>query len=97
MEREYYVIAVDYSDPPLLWPLVFHEIGHCLLSVRDDVDRICEQSISWVRSDISLETIHRRLEEALCDVIATYLIGPAYPYEALHQERPGGFFTVNLE
>ena len=83
LEREYYVIAVDYSDPPLLWPLVFHEIGHCWLSVRDDVDRICEQSIDKIRSDISLKTVHRRLEEALCDVIATYLIGPAYPYAFL--------------
>jgi len=34
---------------------------------------------------INRATIEKRIEEALCDAIATYMIGPSYPYSYLNR------------
>jgi len=79
LEKEYYVLCVDHTDPPVFWPLALHEIAHCWLSNRDDVDQICGRHLPDLRR-IDKDTAENRVEEALCDVVATCLIGPAYPY-----------------
>ena len=78
LNRDYYELCVDHTDPPVFWPLTIHEIAHCWLSKHEYVDDILSQHSSNIR-DISLDTAASRIEESLCDVIATKLIGPAYP------------------
>jgi len=90
LEKEYYVLSVDKSDPPLFWPLALHELSHCWLGRRDDVDRICSRHIDEISriedmTRINRSIIEKRIEEALCDVIATYTIGPSYPYSYLNK------------
>lgn len=84
LEREYYVLSIDKSDPPFFWPIVLHELSHCWLSSRDDVDRICGRHLSDLRR-IDREIAERRVEESLCDALATHLIGPSYPYAYLNK------------
>jgi len=84
LEKEYYVVSVDKSDPPLFWSLAVHEFFHCWLGMREDIDRICSsQSIGTGRIDRTIT--ERRVEEALCDALATRIIGPAYPHSYLHK------------
>jgi len=84
LEREYYVISVDKADPPIFWPIAAHEFSHCWLGRREDVDRICSnQPVGASRIDRNVT--ERRVEEAICDALATRIIGPAYPYSYLHK------------
>ncbi len=84
LQKDYFVISVDRSDPPIFWPLVLHELSHCSLGSRDDVDRICGRHAGELRR-ITWEVAQRRLEESLCDALATRLIGPAYPHSYLNK------------
>lgn len=84
LEKEYYVISADASDPPVFWPLLLHEISHCWLGTRNDVDVICSGYPREVlRTD--RRVVEYRVEEALCDVLATHLIGPAYAYSYIYK------------
>jgi hypothetical protein len=78
VQNRHYVVSVDGTDKPLFWPLALHELAHVWLGERDEVDRICENSVE--PGGLTSEEQTRRVEEALCDVLATRLIGPAYPY-----------------
>jgi hypothetical protein len=79
LEREYYVVSVDASDPPVFWPLLLHEVSHCWLGSRNYVDVICGTHSDDV-GRMEREVVERRVEEALCDALATRIIGPAYPF-----------------
>jgi len=78
LERDYYVLSVDKADPPLFWPLALHEFSHCWLGLKDHVDRICGVHPEEMYR-IERATVEERVEEALCDTLATRIIGPAYP------------------
>jgi hypothetical protein len=84
LEKEYYVLSVDGTDPPVFWPLALHEISHCWLGNRDDVDQICSRHMPDLR-EIDSTTAAARVEEALCDALATRLIGPAYSIAFVHR------------
>lgn len=79
LEKEYYILAVDHTDATLFWVLTIHELAHCWLSNNDQVGQISTRHLFNVR-ELDMETAEGRLEEALCDIIATRLVGPAYPY-----------------
>jgi len=76
--RPYYVIVADSLDSPLFWPLIAHELAHCKLSETEHIKRLLEIA---TRLNLNLtREIERRIEEALCDLIATRLMGPAFVY-----------------
>lgn len=80
LKIEYYFIAVDSLDQPIFWPLVAHEAAHCWLSGTRFVEEICTLEMAQEiksKNDIPLE---KRVEEALCDIVATKLLGPAYTW-----------------
>jgi len=81
LEREYYVVSVDASDPPVFWPLLLHEISHCWLGSRNYVEVVCGAHPDEV-SRMDRRVIESRIEEALCDILATRIIGPAYPFSS---------------
>lgn len=78
VQNRHYVISVDGTDKPLFWPLALHELAHVWLGERDEVDRICESNLE--PGILTSEEQTRRVEEALCDVLATRMMGPAYSY-----------------
>jgi len=78
LEKDYFELCVDHTDPPIFWPLIIHEIAHCWLSKNEYVDNICSQYSPHIH-DITLDIASNRIEEALCDIIATRVMGPAYP------------------
>jgi len=72
LKKEYYVLSVDHTDPPVFWPLALHELAHCWLSSRNDVDRVCHDHPSDLKG-IDKDLVESRLEEAFCDVIEMLL------------------------
>jgi hypothetical protein len=79
LKKEYYVLSVNQTDPPVFWPLALHEMAHCWLGRHEYVDHICGRNQPDLRN-IGQNTAANRVEEALCDIIATHVIGPSYPY-----------------
>jgi len=80
LKTEYYFIAVDSLDLPLFWPLVAHEEAHCWLSETRYVDEACALEVA---QEIKRETgapLEKKIEEVLCDLVATKLLGSAYPW-----------------
>lgn len=82
--KDYYFVKVDASDPPIFWPLVFHELAHCRLSKTDYPDTIYENHQADI-ANLDPRNASYRIEEALCDVISTRLAGPAFCYSYLHK------------
>lgn len=77
LSNDHYVLSAAYVDEPFFWPLIVHEIAHCWLSKRDDVDQLTSK---WVdRCGLDRDNMMSRVEEAICDVVASRLIGPSYP------------------
>jgi hypothetical protein len=84
LEKEFYLISVDASDPPLFWPLMIHELSHCWLGSSDVIASIQETHSNEINLT-NQEMAESRLEEALCDALATRLIGPAYPLSYINK------------
>jgi hypothetical protein len=88
--RDYFFVKMDISDPPIYWPLVFHELSHCWLSRSNHPDLIYSRHQGNL-SGIDSEVASNRIEEALCDVISTRVVGPAFCISYLHK-----FWTLGL-
>lgn len=84
LNKEYYLISVDSSDPPVFWPLALHELCHCWLSSSHAVDSIYGAHASEMNG-IDREIAENKIEEALCDSLATYIIGPSYPHAFINK------------
>jgi len=80
--KKYYVVSADGSDPEVFWPLVTHELAHCWLSRTDQAERIFWQHFATL-SGIGREDGTSQIEEALCDGLATKIMGPSYPFSFL--------------
>ena len=78
---DYFLVLVDELDSPLYWLLVLHELAHCWLSSRSTVEEIRSQ----INTDLEPEFEERRVEESLCDAIATALVGPSYVYSFINR------------
>jgi len=75
--KEYFAVSLDVTDPLILWPLVVHELAHCWLSHTDHVDRISSSLLETFNGSYSEP--EDRVEEAVCDAVATRLTGAQYP------------------
>jgi len=80
LKTEYYFIAVDYLDLPLFWPLVAHEIAHCWLSETRYVDEACALEVAQEIKKETGKSLENKIEEVLCDLVATKIFGSAYPW-----------------
>ncbi len=78
---DYFMVITDELDPPIFWPLVIHELAHCWLSSQTIVEEIS----SKVHYNNESSIIERRVEEALCDAIATSFMGPSYVYSYINR------------
>lgn len=74
LSEPYYQVSISAVDPTLIWPILGHEIGHCLIDLKLDE--------SWVnitnKYDLFDQKYERRVEEALCDILGTKYFGPSY-------------------
>lgn len=71
----FYQVSAESHESILFWPLLAHEIAHLKLNETDDVNNLRSE---LTRQNLRKEKYRRRLDEALCDVMATLLYGPAY-------------------
>jgi len=71
----FYQVSAESHDSTLFWPLLAHEIAHLKLSESIEVAEIRKE---LTRQNLRNEKYSERLDEALCDIIATLLYGPAY-------------------
>jgi hypothetical protein len=71
----FYQVSAESHDSTLFWPLLAHEIAHLKLSESSEMAEIRRE---LTRQNLRDEKYSERLDEALCDVIATLLYGPAY-------------------
>jgi hypothetical protein len=71
----FYQVSTESRESTLFWPLLAHEIAHLKLHETDEA-RNLRRELS--RRNLRSEKYRERLDEALCDIIATLLYGPAY-------------------
>ncbi|MDH5779746.1 MAG: hypothetical protein OEZ29_04035 [Candidatus Bathyarchaeota archaeon] len=71
----FYQVSTESQESILFWPLLAHEIAHLKLHETDEVQNL-RRELS--RHNLRSEKYRERLDEALCDIIATVLYGPAY-------------------
>ncbi|RLJ04458.1 MAG: hypothetical protein DRP08_01690 [Candidatus Aenigmatarchaeota archaeon] len=83
-----YIISANKTDTPVFWPLLLHELAHCLLTETTHLSG----AVAYIAEHSPLEErplkIERRVEELLCDIIATRLCGPAYLNAFIHSLWP---------
>jgi len=79
--HNYFLIFVDELDAPIYWPLAIHELAHCWLSSRNSVIEISSQIETTLDSDIQ----ESRIEEAMCDAIASKIMGPSYAFSYINR------------
>jgi hypothetical protein len=79
LKREYYFVAVDFLDISLFWPLIAHEVAHCWLNETRYLKQISASSEALSIKAKTKVPVEERVEETLCDLVATRLFGPAYP------------------
>jgi hypothetical protein len=84
LTKEYYLVSVDSTDSPIFWPLVLHEMAHCWLGSSHVVNSIYAAHNNNMNG-LDREVAENRIEEALCDSLATSLIGPAYPFSFINK------------
>ena len=71
----FYQVSAESHESILFWPLLAHEIAHLRLNETDMVNDLRSE---LTRQNLRNEKYRRRLDEALCDIMATLLYGPAY-------------------
>jgi hypothetical protein len=87
--KPYYIVSADAFDPPYLWALLAHELGHCKASetgyVRGLYQTAEEQGLDRriaeatnVSKTLAKAYCQYRIEQCLCDMLATRLLGRAY-------------------
>lgn len=74
--RPFYQISSDCSDSLLLLPALAHEVFHCGLNETG----FAELRSVLVERGLQEEQHAERLEEALCDALATRIAGPAFMF-----------------
>ncbi|MHA1389693.1 MAG: hypothetical protein ACTSR9_14790 [Candidatus Thorarchaeota archaeon] len=79
--HNYFLILVDELDSPLFWPLSVHELAHCWLSSQDSVVEISSELITSLEPEIQ----EGRVEEALCDAVATAIMGPSFVFSYINR------------
>lgn len=105
LRKDFYFIAVDSLDLPIFWPLITHEIAHCWLNETEYLDKIFSSSEFQEVKRRSSIPIEQRLEEVLCDIVATRLLGPVYVWayttrlwhvfpQAVHENYPSHPFRL---
>lgn len=71
----FYQVSTESQESILFWPLLAHEIAHLKLHETDEIRNLVRE---LSRHNLRNEKYRERLDEALCDIIATLLYGPAY-------------------
>jgi hypothetical protein len=82
--QDYFMVMIDELDYPIFWPLVIHELSHCWLSSQNIIEEISSQ----IHSELEPKIVERRVEEALCDAVATSFMGPSYVYSYINRLWP---------
>jgi len=82
--HNYFLIFVDELDAPIYWPLVTHELAHCWLSNQDSVVEISSQFTTTLEADVQESCV----EEAMCDAIASKIMGPSYVFSYINRLWP---------
>lgn len=78
LKKEFYFVSVDFLDSPIFWPLIAHEIAHCSLNETEYLRKVLVSSEAVEVKRRTIIPVEQRVEEVLCDIVATRLLGPAY-------------------
>lgn len=71
----FYQVSTESYESILFWPLLAHEIAHLKLNETEEVSSLRRE---LTRRNLRNEKYRERLDESICDVIATLLYGPSY-------------------
>jgi hypothetical protein len=71
----FYQVSTESYESILFWPLLAHEIAHLKLNETEEVNSLRRE---LTRRNLRDEKYRERLDESLCDIIATRLYGPSY-------------------
>ena len=79
---KYNVVSVEQLHSPILWPNVVHELCHFLVLESEAPDKIYTSIGDY---QLEIESTQNKIEEAICDCVATLIMGPSYPFSYLAQ------------
>lgn len=79
---KYNVVSVEQLHSPILWPNVIHELCHFLVLESEAPDKIYTSIGDY---QLEIESTQDKIEEAICDCVATLIMGPSYPFSYLAQ------------
>jgi len=81
IEKPFYIVVADEFDFPLFWTLIAHELAHCKLSETEHLTKlyVIASEMDLFRR-LRADYCAKRIEQAMCDIIATRLLGPAFMY-----------------
>lgn len=81
IEKPFYMVVSDGLDYPLFWTLIAHELAHCRLSETEHLKKLYKiaNEMNLFRR-LRMDHCEKRIEQAMCDIIATRLLGPAFVY-----------------
>ena len=81
IEKPFYIVVADRFDYPLFWTLSAHELAHCRLSETEHLRKLYKiaNEMNLFRR-LRMDYCQKRIEQAMCDIIATRLLGPAFVY-----------------
>lgn len=71
----FYQVSTESHESILFWPLLAHEIAHLKLKETEDASNLRRE---LTKRRLNKEKFSERLDEAVCDVVAAFLCGPAY-------------------
>jgi hypothetical protein len=94
----YYLTSADAFDETLYWPLMAHELAHCKLNETSHVKTALREARKrGVDRKLGAEACQRRLEQVLCDVLATRLLGPAFALSFAQKLEPVFSFPLPID
>jgi len=94
----YYLTSADAFDEPLYWPLMAHELAHCKFNETSHVKTALREARKrGVDRKLGAEACRRRLEQILCDVLATRLLGPGFALSFAQKLEPVFSFPLPID
>ena len=79
---KYNVVSVDQLHSPILWPNLIHELCHFIIWDGKMPEEIF---YSIDNDELEIVSTQNKIGEAICDCVATLIIGPSYPFSYLAQ------------
>ncbi len=85
----FYLVSADAFDESFYWPLMAHELAHCKFNETSHVKTVLrEVRKKGLDRKLGAQVCQRRLEQVLCDIVATRLLGPGFAFSFAQRLEP---------